>query len=222
LVELLYDAAWKWVRAGRHHLPLEDELLWHCVYERYIETLPKVEPDAGKTALIEAHLRILGPIAAQIARKRCPKSFGIWSKGELARELAAFGVFGLFIAADRYDPNEGAFSTYANPWIKKFIRLYLEESISVVPRTGDMGDDEPRPSVMDLVNAALGRRRLQRGKAAGGMAMFDGGLEPDDEEDEGEEPKSSTRLDYLQRQYVRSCLRFLIHSAQSFQSSLLP
>ena len=50
-------------------------------------------------------------------------------------ELAAFGVFGLLIAADRYKPDSGwAFSTYANFWIKKFIRLYLDEISGIVPQ----------------------------------------------------------------------------------------
>jgi hypothetical protein len=128
---------------------------------------------------------------------------------------------GLFIAADRYDRKSGlAFSTYANYWIKKFVRLYLEELIGVVPRTGDMGIEEqgvgpcgrwvvdkPRRSVMDLLNAALEQRRLYRGKAAGGMAMFDGpitipGPNFGDKEIEvvGTDGQTNPeRLDYLQR-----------------------
>ena len=135
-------------------------------------------------------------------------------------ELAALGVFGLFIAADRFEPKRGqAFSTYANHWVKKLIRLYLEEIISNVPRTGDMGIEEqgvwecgpwvvyaPRRSVMDIVDAALERRRLYRGKASGGMAMFDrltiAGPNRGDREIEivGTDGQTNPeRLDYLQR-----------------------
>jgi hypothetical protein len=126
----------------------------------------------------------------------------------LIHELAAVGVFGLLIAADRYKPSmKRAFSTYANPWVKKFIRLYLEEIIGNVPRAGDMGDDVPRRSVMDQVDAALSRIRLYRGKAAGGPALFDcsitiPGPNPGDKEIEIVGPDGETiseRLDYLQR-----------------------
>jgi hypothetical protein len=181
----LYRDAWANVRSSRRNKPLEDELLWHQVYEQYINSLPFAEPGAGRDALVERHLRILGDIAGRIAWKRCPKSCGIWAKEAaphlshvgLVHELAAFGVFGLLIAADRYKPDSGwAFSTYANFWIKKFIRLYLDEIIGIVPRTGHMGDDKPRRSVMDLVDAALDRRPQYRGKAAGGTSLFDSGL----------------------------------------------
>ncbi len=126
----------------------------------------------------------------------------------LVYELAAFGAFGLILAADRYNPKSGnAFITYANYWVKKFISLYLEEISSIVPRTGHMGDDEPRRSVMDLVDAALDGRRLYRGKAAGGMAFFDSALSipgpnPGDKEIEvvgSEGITDPNRLDYLQR-----------------------
>jgi hypothetical protein len=179
--------------------------------------------------LIERHLPIVGNIAGQIAWKRCPKSFGIWAKEAsphlshvaLVHELAAIGNMAMFIAEQRYDPKTGyAFSTYANPWIKKFIRLYLEELLGVVPRTGHMGIEaqgvgpcgpwvvyKPRRSVMDLLDAAIDGRRLYRGKAAGGMAVFDSGLtipgpNPGDKEIElvsTEGPTDATRLDYLQR-----------------------
>jgi hypothetical protein len=125
----------------------------------------------------------------------------------LVHELAAFGVFGLLVAADRYDPSRGKFSTYANNWVRKYIRLYLEEIIGVVPRTGDMGDDKPRRSVMDLVDAALNGVRLHRGKAAAGTALFDASLTipgPNRGDKEIETvgtdgPTDPTRLDYLQR-----------------------
>ena len=208
-------------RGKRKHRPLADELLWHKVYERYINSLTHAEPGATKAELIESHLHILRPIAGRIAWKRCPKSFGIWAKEgpgpigmprtslvHLVYELAAFGAFGLILAADRYNPKSGnAFITYANYWVKKFISLYLEEISSIVPRTGHMGDDEPRRSVMDLVDAALDGRRLYRGKAAGGMAFFDSALSipgpnPGDKEIEvvgSEGITDPNRLDYLQR-----------------------
>ena len=224
----LYGAAWTKVRFTRHYRPLEDELLWHKVYEQYINSLPPVE--LGAHELIEQHLGILRPIAGKIAWKRCPKSCGIWVKEAalshvgLVHELAAFGVFGLFIAADRYKPDSGwAFSTYANFWIKKFIALYLDEIVGIVPRTGHMGPDPstfcinedgelcwvdfPRRSVMDLVDAALARQKVFRGKASGGMPIFDCGLtipgpNPGDKEIEivgSDGPTDPTRLDYLQR-----------------------
>jgi hypothetical protein len=214
----VYVEAWQRVRAKRKYKPLTDELLWHKVYEGYVNSLPHAEPGAARDELIERHLRILGPIAGHIAWKRCPKSFGMWSKEcqpnlshvGLVYELAAFDVFGLFIAADRYRPESGrAFATYANFWVKKFIKLYLEEILGVVPRSGLKIDDvnEYRVSVLDLVDAALAGHRLYRGMAADGMALFDSGLtipgpNPGDKEIEvvgSDGPTDPTRLDYLQR-----------------------
>jgi hypothetical protein len=210
LVPSVYDAAWRWVRGKRKHRALTDELLWHKVYERYIRTLPKVGPDAGKLELIEAHLRIVPDIAGRIAWRRCPYSFGIWANEAkptlshvgLVYELTAMGNLGLLIAADRFDRESGwAFSTYANYWIKKLIRLYLEELVSIVPR------NDPERRAMDVFNAAIERRRQYRGKAAGGMAAFDSGItipgpKPGDKEIEVVGTEGITnpeRLDYLQR-----------------------
>jgi hypothetical protein len=142
------------------------------------------------------------------------------------------GNLGLFIAADRYDPTKGAFSTYANPWIKKFIRLYLEELVSVGPRK--------RP-VMDIFDAAIAQRRLYRGKAAGGPAIFDAsitipGPEPNDKEIEtvgGDGPTNNPGLDYLQRRVSfsrypwndmgsRSVPRFALPGHSGGRASALP
>jgi len=75
-----------------------------------------------------------------------------------------------------------------------------------VPRTGQK-DGGPRVSVMDRVDAALDRRRLYRGKAAGGMAIFDQsitipGPNPGDKEIETVGTDGQTLnpgFDYLQR-----------------------
>lgn len=214
---VLYGAAWRKVRAKRQYKPLTDELLWHKVYEEYVALLAKhdARPLTNQT-LIERHLSIVPKIAGQIAWKRCPKSLGVWAKEAapnqshvgLVYELTAFGNLGLFIAADRYEASLGfAFRTYANFWIKKFIRLYLDEIASIVPRTGHMGEDKPRRSVMDIFDAAIEGRRLFRGKAAGRMAVFDGGISipgpnPSDNEIEvvgTDGPTDSVRLEYLQR-----------------------
>jgi hypothetical protein len=207
-----YGDAWRRVRANRKCRPLGDELLWHKVYKEYINSLPPVGPGATRDELIERHLRIVGPIAGQIAWLQTPHSFGIWAKEShqshvgLVHELTAIGNLALFIAADRYNPKSGkAFSTYANFWIKKFVRLYLEEIISIVPRTGHK--DGGRVSVLDRINAALDGRRLYRGTAAGGMAMFDQsitipGPDPSDKEIETvgtDGPTLNPGFDYLQR-----------------------
>jgi DNA-directed RNA polymerase sigma subunit (sigma70/sigma32) len=124
---LFYDDAWRKVRANHKYRALADELLWHMVYDEYINSLPPAEPGANRDELIERHLRIVGPIAGKIAWRRTPHSFGIWAKEcaphlshvGLVHELTAMGNLALFVAADRYHPKKGAFSTYANHWIKK-------------------------------------------------------------------------------------------------------
>ena len=78
--------------------------------------------------LIECHLRIVGPIAGQIARKRFPATFGAVRNphardghDDLVHELIATGNLGLFEAVDHFKPEAGRFSTIANFWIRKFI-----------------------------------------------------------------------------------------------------
>ena len=70
-----YDDAWLKVRANRKKLPLEDELLWHKVYEEYINSLPPVGLGTSRGELKGRHLRIVGPIAGQIAWRRTSHSF---------------------------------------------------------------------------------------------------------------------------------------------------
>jgi hypothetical protein len=66
---------------------------------------------------------------------------------------------------------------------------------------------KPRRSVMDMLDAAIEQRRLYRGGAAGGEAIFDAsitipGSEPDDKEIEtvgSDGPTLNPGMDYLQR-----------------------
>ena len=52
------------------------------------------------------------------------------------------------MAANRFNPALGfRFSTHANDWVDKYIRLYCEELVSVVPR------NDPERRVMDLIAA---------------------------------------------------------------------
>jgi hypothetical protein len=160
--------------------------------------------ETARTFLLEAFYYIVRPIAGQIATKRFPpplKMTQVAFDGQRDRihELASVGIFGLFVAADRFNPESGyRFSTYADKWVRKYVQLYCEEIVSCVPRTGHMGIEEqgvgpcgpwvvykPRRSVMDIIDAALARVRLYRGKAAGGMAVFDAGFLLDGIETEG-------------------------------------
>ena len=118
----------------------------------------------GRLLSIKLKRGLVPDIAANIVWKRCPKS------PQLINEVAHFGVLALFLAADRYDHGgKASFDTYARYWVDKYCRLYLDEIIGSVPRTGHMGIEEeginaegepwvvykPRRSVMDLFNAAL-------------------------------------------------------------------
>jgi hypothetical protein len=220
----IYGQAWIKARAKRpSHRSLSDEFLWHDVFDFYAETTPRLSPEAelelvrlwqgdgdehARASLIEAFYGIVRPIAGQIATKRFPP--GLWPSQKIERniaknaydgqrdrihELASVGIFGLFVAADRFKAQSGCkFSTYADEWVRKYILLYCEEIVSVVPRTGDKGDIG-RVSVMDRIDAALVGERLTRGNAAGGMAVFDAGLQIN-----GIETEDGTKLpdfDYL-------------------------
>ena len=140
----LYDALWGRLRELKPgHRPLSDPFLWHTIYRSYVEGLPELsrtrETDLGegwhlgsevcRNILIECHLRIVGPIAGQIARKRFPATFGAVPNphakdghADLIHELIATGNLGLFEAANHFKPEAGRFSTIANFWIRKFIR----------------------------------------------------------------------------------------------------
>jgi hypothetical protein len=201
----LYRKAWLKARAKRPgHRALSDEFLWHDVYDLYAEKLPRLTADAEsviirlwqehgsedhRAKLLEAFYYIVRPIAGQIATKRFPpplKMTRVAYDGQRDRihELASVGTLGLFVAANRFNPALGyRFSTNANRWVRKYIQLYCEEIVGVVPRTGHRGPDPncpgldlPRLSVMDRIEAAIEGRRLYRGKAAGGMAVFDAGF----------------------------------------------
>jgi Sigma-70 region 2 len=208
----LYREAWLEARATRRdHKPLSDEFLWHDLYNLYAEKMPRLSAEAelelvrlwqdhgdvvARAKLIEALYGIVRKIAGKIATKRFPPPLvttkvAFDGQRDRIHELASVGIFGLFVAADRFKPESGCrFSTYANPWVRKYIQLYCEEIVSVVPRTAhrgiedqDVGPDgdewivyKPRLIVMDIVEAALEGRRLYRGKAAGGMALFDAGF----------------------------------------------
>ena len=210
----LYRMAWLRARYKRpRHKALSDVFLWHDVYDFYAESLPRLSADAeldivrrwqefgdekARARLLEGFYYIVRPIAGKLATKRFPP--GLWPSQKVPgaidiaydghrdriHELASVGIFGLFVAADRFNPASGyRFSTYANDWVRKYIQLYCEEMVSVVPRTGDLGPDKPRRSVMDIIDAALSGVRLYRGKAARGMAVFDAGLVIDGKETDG-------------------------------------
>jgi hypothetical protein len=186
----VYRQAWIEARVKRRsHRPLTDEFLWHDVYDFYAENLPRLSKEAeldlikawqergdreASTRLLEAFYYIVRPIAGKLATKRFPP--GLWPSQKIRgaakdaydgqrdriHELASVGIFGLCVAADRFNPKSGCrLSTYANTWVRKYIQLYCEETVSVVPRTGDMGPDLPRRSVMDLIEAALAGERSQ-------------------------------------------------------------
>ena len=79
-------------------------------------------------------------------------------------------------------------------------RLYLEELVSIVPR------NDPERRAMDIFDAAIERRRQYRGRAAGGMAIFDGSINipdsPGDKEIEvvdTDGPTANPGMSYLQR-----------------------
>ena len=101
--------------------------------------------------------------------------------------------------------------------MRKYIRLYCDEIVSVVPRTGHMGPDPscpgldlPRRSVMDQIEAALAGVRLYRGKAAGGMAVFDAGLVIGGKETERQQATRLRRISALKARHESICNAVLV------------
>ena len=69
---------------------------------------------SARQRLIEAHLRMVVPIARRYMRP-----------GVELCDLIQEGNIGLIEAVDRFDPVLGRFSCYARYWVKKMILLYL-------------------------------------------------------------------------------------------------
>jgi hypothetical protein len=279
LFRALYERVWFKARDKRpNHKSFSDDFLWHEVYDFYAKSLPRLSAEGERdliglwqdhgdrkapTILLEHFYYNIRPIAGEHATKRFPP--GLWPSqrsipkaakhaydGHCDRihELASVGIFGLFVAADRFNLKSGyRFSTYASDWIGKYVQLFAEELVGIVPRSGDMGIEEqgyvidwsdpdgnwftvdvtkrhkgarhwvvykPRRSVMDRIDAALVGERLYRGKAAGGMAVFDAGLFLDgiETEADGKRPdfeylstEGPTRK-YLQRHVGEGGARF--------------
>ena len=98
--------------------------------------------EVARAHLLEAFYYIVRPIAGKIATKRFPPALfpsqKVRGKRNIAKDAydgAAVGIFGLLVAANRFNPALGfRFSTHANDWVDKYIRLYCEELVSVVPR----------------------------------------------------------------------------------------
>src|ERR1043165_1219541 len=56
------------------------------------------------------------------------RTFKLYSGSTTYEDLVQAGCIGLMEAAKRYDPERGAFSTYAVPWIRKYMTLELQEN----------------------------------------------------------------------------------------------
>jgi hypothetical protein len=121
------------------HTQLSDPFLWHDFYNCYINALPYSQDVLG-------HLRIVGKIAGQYAKRRFGPSRPLPSAPaevrdaaydgwcELVHALIAAGNEGLLAAVRTFDPARGKFSTHANSWIRKYIRPEAESLASAVYR----------------------------------------------------------------------------------------
>lgn len=99
---------------------------------------------------VEAHLGLVILLATQVAAQvACDES--------LLEDLVQAGCVGLLEALRRYDPAQGAFSTYAVPWIRGQLRRVLhreQRSLTPLPRASVPAAD---PTTAQL----LARRELR-------------------------------------------------------------
>lgn len=115
---------------------------------------------ASKDALIRANLRL---VLAVIRRYR--------TSGVDQEDLVQEGNIGIILALERYNPDLGEFSTYANIWIRQRITKFLAESKTVmhIPYNamGDYlrGDGKTKRTgrvSLELVHKAMIARRLEK------------------------------------------------------------
>ena len=131
----LYDWAWRKIRASRpRHRVLSNSFLWHDFYRLYTDDLSDLWIEVSRRRAqephpydpVEAHLAIVGSIAGQVAHRRFPMPFAnagtaAWDgQLDIIHELIGLGTLGLLATVGHW--KFGAFSTVANPWIRKFIR----------------------------------------------------------------------------------------------------
>jgi DNA-directed RNA polymerase specialized sigma subunit len=80
--------------------------------------------EEARAILLEAFYYIVRPIAGKIATKRFPPPLAMTQvaydgQRDRIHELASVGIFGLFVAADRFDRESGyRFSTCADKWVR--------------------------------------------------------------------------------------------------------
>jgi RNA polymerase primary sigma factor len=89
-----------------------------------VERISQGDKEA-KALLIEANLRLLSFVAKRYQGHGLP-----------VRDLVQEGVFGLARAAELFDPTQGAFSTYAVPWIAQAIRRAIDNTSRTIRLPG--------------------------------------------------------------------------------------
>ena len=80
--------------------------------------------------IINKNIGLIHHVASRIRTKRCKVSHN---------DLVQEGVFGIIEAHKRYDPQKGAFSTYAYFWIRKYMidAIHIQSNTIRCPRGKD-------------------------------------------------------------------------------------
>jgi hypothetical protein len=101
----------------------------------------------ARERLIQHHLRLVVSIAKRYLRHTSDPM-----------DLIQAGNLGLIEAVDRYDPDRGALSTYASPWIEKYVRQAAQED-QELPLPDDLAYTPRDPAPDDNTRARTAPRR---------------------------------------------------------------
>ena len=131
-------------------------------------------PDAGMSTLkpLGAYLPLVEAIVMNNLKKY---NLVIDShSGDFKDDLVHLGFIGLHCAVRKYDPSRGKFSSYAWPWIEKYVRKELSDMVRRRMKTASLNapvrqDEEDGESLLDTlpdtgatpVADIVGRRELR-------------------------------------------------------------
>lgn len=109
--------------------------------------------DATVLTLVQNHLSLVEAIVATLLQKYCLYSDP--DRENIQADAFQSGVFGLYRAAEKFDPSLGKFSSYAWLWIEKYVRKELNDVCASRYRTTSLdapiGDEEDGGCLIDTL-----------------------------------------------------------------------
>lgn len=146
-------------------------------YRAVVSELCREAPLSRKDEIFFAKRKDKGDIAARdklvlANMRRVPLTAKNFNANGRAKEMLLDGCFGLTVAVNRYDHSRGRVATYADSWIKKYIRLGLGGNVFLrTPHHLTM----PRKKIMQFIDEyrlVYGREPTDEGVSKGLIRRF--------------------------------------------------